>query len=30
MAKTKHGLQENNCAFQLRGIVTGTDKENFM
>jgi len=29
MAKTKHGLQETTGAFQLRGIVTGTDKEKF-
>lgn len=29
MAKTKHGLQETTNLFQVRGVVNGTEKENF-
>ena len=29
MAKTKHGLQETQGMFQIRGTVTGTEKGNF-
>lgn len=29
MAKTKHGLQETVGVYQIRGIVTGTEKEKF-
>lgn len=29
MAKTKHGLQETTGLYQIRGVVNGTDKDNF-
>ena len=29
MAKTKHGLQETKGLYQIRGVVSGTDKEKF-